>query len=100
MIFHSFNHPVETNLSSVWNKREHGILHFTIDKFYDPWNKPAAQFYTLVVDVFIVSTRKVDALKRTSFKSCWRFNLINRYFPMMLHNKGISRRQFCDLFRF
>src|SRR5210317_1614178 len=100
MIFHSFNHPVETNLSSVRNERKDRILYLVIDKFYDPWNKPAAQFNTFVVNIFIIPSREIDALERTRLKLDWGFDFINRDLTVVLHNECISWRQFRDLLRF
>ena len=87
------HHAVISYLGGVRNKTENGLVKVVLDAIKDLGNEIGSKFHSLVVDLRIVTTREVDALKRTG-ALLFLFGVgLNTQFTSLIYNPHIAARQ-------
>ncbi len=93
MVLHSLDHTVEANLSRIRDEAQHRIFYIAFHLVEDFRDESTAQFYALVVNVFIVSAREVYAFEGTGIVGQRLLNLLDAHIPSLFHHNRSTWRQ-------
>ena len=99
VIIQSLQHSVESNLRSVWNKREDRMIDIIIDSFQYFRNQLFAQPFPFFINIDVTATGEIDTFEGTSLIFARLIDLRSTYLSLFANQQCLPRLQFLDFLK-
>ena len=88
VLFQALNQPIERGFGGVGNEAGDRVVKVVFHRFENPWHNGLAQSFALAVDVTVVASREVNALKAASLALSRRSNLFHMRLAVAFDDQG------------